>query len=127
MGTTMPNRDGCTITDRRRFLTRRLAPGLITGLAAVGGFSVTGCVGSGSTSEPDLLWGRRGQSEGRFLKPRAIAIDRNDLLYIVDTTGRIQVFDADGEWLRAWKTPQTANGRPTGMAIQHGATPDEDR
>ncbi|MEM6473236.1 MAG: hypothetical protein AAF802_26985, partial [Planctomycetota bacterium] len=45
----------------------------------------------------------------------------------VDTTGRIQVFDADGEWLRAWKTPQTANGRPTGMAIQHGATPDEDR
>jgi sugar lactone lactonase YvrE len=74
----------------------------------------------------DLVWGRRGQSEGRFLKPRAITIDRHDHLYIVDTTGRIQVFDADGNWLRQWKTPQTKNGRPTGMAVQRGRTPDDD-
>jgi sugar lactone lactonase YvrE len=65
-----------------------------------------------------LVWGRRGLSSGRFLKPRAITIDTDDQLYIVDTTGRIQVFDADGILLRLWKTLQTKNGRPTGLAIQ---------
>lgn len=57
-------------------------------------------------------------SDGRFLKPRAIAIDSADLLYICDTTGRIQVFDPDGNFQRAWTTPETANGRPTGMQIR---------
>lgn len=80
--------------------------------------AAVGCVGTAAADQPDLVWGRRGMSEGRFLKPRAIAIDRDDLLYIVDTTGRIQVFDGDGEFQRFWKTPQTANGRPTGMAIR---------
>src|ERR1700676_661987 len=41
----------------------------------------------------DLVWGRRGISDGRFQKPRAIAIDGKDQLYIVDMTARIQVFD----------------------------------
>ncbi len=73
-----------------------------------------------------MVWGRRGQGEGRFLKPRAITIDRNDQLYIVDTTGRIQVFDRDGQWLRQWRTPQTKNGRPTGLAIRRGERPEDD-
>ncbi len=60
-------------------------------------------------------------SDGRFLKPRAMTIDDNDDLYIVDTTGRIQVFDADGVLQRFWKTPQTTNGRPTGMAFRKQA------
>jgi DNA-binding beta-propeller fold protein YncE len=68
-------------------------------------------------SKPDLVWGRRGLSDGRFLKPRAIAIDANDNLYIVDTTGRIQVFDVDGKFLRGWKTPEAEFGRPTGMFV----------
>lgn len=77
-----------------------------------------GCVSTFETSVPDLVWGRRGLSEGRFLKPRAITIDDRDQLYIVDTTGRIQVFGPDGEFIRYWKTPLTANGRPTGLAFQ---------
>jgi sugar lactone lactonase YvrE len=32
-------------------------------------------------------------------------------------TARIQVFDADGNFLRKWQTPEQANGRPTGMTI----------
>jgi sugar lactone lactonase YvrE len=71
--------------------------------------------------EPDAVWGRRGLSDGRLLKPRAITIDAADQLYLVDTTGRIQVFDADGRLLRLWKTPETEFGRPTGL----GVTPDE--
>jgi sugar lactone lactonase YvrE len=92
-------------------------------MATVG---ATGCVPANGQSQTELVWGRRGQSEGRFLKPRAITIDRRDHLYIVDTTGRIQVFDRDGNWLRQWKTPDTKNGRPTGLAIDRGKRPEDD-
>ncbi|MCM2373790.1 NHL repeat-containing protein [Aporhodopirellula aestuarii] len=78
---------------------------------------LSGCVATGGPGRVDLVWGRRGLSDGRFLKPRAITIDPDDQLYIVDTTGRIQVFDADGNHLRTWKVPDTANGRPTGLAF----------
>lgn len=65
----------------------------------------------------DQVWGRRGLADGRFQKPRAIAIDAEDRLYIVDTSARIQVFTADGEFLRSWQTPQWEHGRPTGLSI----------
>ncbi len=77
-----------------------------------------GCVPHASQNEaPDLVWGQRGISTGRFQKPRAIAIDAEDRLYIVDMTARIQVFDADGNFLRGWHTPESANGRPSGLSI----------
>jgi sugar lactone lactonase YvrE len=65
----------------------------------------------------EKVWGRRGVSDGRFQKPRAMAIDKQDRLYIVDMTARIQVFDADGKFLRSWQTPEHTNGRPTGLSI----------
>ncbi len=65
----------------------------------------------------DLVWGQQGITPGRFQKPRAIAIDAEDHLYIVDMTARIQVFDADGRYLRSWKTPMSKNGRPSGLSI----------
>ena len=105
--------------------TRRQVLGQVClGAAALG---TTGCVPSSGHGQTELVWGRRGQSSGRFLKPRAITIDRQDQLYIVDTTGRIQVFDRDGNWLREWRTPETKNGRPTGLAIKQGKRPEEDR
>ncbi len=96
---------------RRGFL--KATGGLMAAACALS----TGCVPVGLGSRPDLVWGRRGFSDGRFLKPRAITIDSNDDMYIVDTTGRIQVFDGDGNFLRVWSTPQTKNGRPTGLAV----------
>jgi DNA-binding beta-propeller fold protein YncE len=79
-------------------------------------FSAAGCVArADSPGKLDLVWGRRGFSDGRFQKPRAIAINAKDQLYIVDMTARIQVFDADGNFLRVWSTPDHAIGRPTGM------------
>lgn len=111
-------------------LTRRRCLGRFA-LAAASGLAAsttltTGCVPSSGQGDTELVWGRRGQSSGRFLKPRAITIDRFDQLYIVDTTGRIQVFDRDGNWQRQWRTPQTKNGRPTGMAIKTGTRPQDD-
>jgi hypothetical protein len=65
----------------------------------------------------EAVWGRRGISDGRFLKPRAIAIDEHENLFVVDMTARIQVFDADGNFLRSWRTPAWENGKPTGLSI----------
>ncbi|MFG0263078.1 MAG: NHL repeat-containing protein [Novipirellula sp. JB048] len=85
---------------------------------ACGTATLSGCLASASGSQPQRVWGRRGFSEGRFIKPRAITISVDDELFIVDTTGRIQVFDVEGNYRRGWKTPETENGRPTGLAIQ---------
>lgn len=79
--------------------------------------SLVGCVGSYAASVPEVVWGQRGLSQGRLLKPRAITIDPDDYLYIVDTTGRVQVFDADGNYSRGWRMPDTEYGRPTGLSI----------
>lgn len=75
-----------------------------------------GCGQSGE-AKPEVVWGIQGISPGRLQKPRAIAIDSKDQLYIVDTTARIQVFDAEGKFLREWKTPKSKDGRPTGLSI----------
>ncbi|HVC92745.1 MAG TPA: NHL repeat-containing protein [Pirellulales bacterium] len=65
----------------------------------------------------DKVVGRRGISNGRFELPRPMAIDADDRLYVCDKTARIQVFDADGEFVRMWRTPIHTNGRPTGLSI----------
>ncbi|MHB8736914.1 MAG: NHL repeat-containing protein [Terriglobales bacterium] len=70
-----------------------------------------------SSGRLDQVWGRRGISDGRFELPRPMAIDAQDRLYVCDKTARIQVFDADGEFIRMWRTPVHTNGRPTGLSI----------
>jgi len=79
---------------------------------------LSGCFDSaGFSGMPELVWGQRGISPGRLQKPRAMAIDAQDHLYLVDMTARIQVFDRDGKYLRGWRTPASQNGRPTGLSI----------
>ena len=78
--------------------------------------SLIGC--SGTRSRPEVVWGRKGVQNGDFVRPRAVAIDRNDHLYIVDFTARIQVYDRDGNYLGpTWTTPDYRNGRPSGLSI----------
>jgi DNA-binding beta-propeller fold protein YncE len=75
-----------------------------------------GC--GGPSAEPERVWGKRGVQPGDFVKPRAIAIDAQDRLYIVDFTARIQVYDRDGNYLGiTWTTPDYRNGRPSGLSI----------
>lgn len=82
--------------------------------------AVAGCGGSGFfAGRVEKVWGRRGVAEGRFQKPRAVAIDKQDRLYIVDMTARIQVFDADGNFLRWWRTPIWENGNPSGLSFDN--------
>jgi len=70
-----------------------------------------------SAAVPDRVWGKLGLADGRFQKPRAMTIDSNDEIYIVDKTGRVQVFDVDGNFLRLWHTPAIETGKPTGLGI----------
>ena len=103
---------------RRQFLRRSAVA--CTAPLALSSLAVSGCVGpanGAAAATPDAVWGRRGIAEGRLLKPRAMAIDDQDQLYVVDTTGRIQVFNPDGEFQRGWKIPETEFGRPTGLAV----------
>src|SRR5258705_58371 len=46
-------------------------------------------------------WGTKGTGPGQFNLPHAIAIDRNNNIYVGDRTNRrIQVFDTDGKFQR---------------------------
>ncbi len=48
-------------------------------------------------------WGGHGYELGEFLKPRALAIDEGDRLFVADSCNhRIQVFDAQGKLLSHW-------------------------
>jgi DNA-binding beta-propeller fold protein YncE len=107
--------DGTEAAARRMGRTSNL-------LVLVAAIALSGCTDPSQFGDGklDLVWGRAGVSNGRFEKPRAIAIDNRpgpyqDRLYIVDMTARIQVFDPDGNYLFQWNTPAHKNGNPTGM------------
>ncbi len=89
-------------------MTRRSIPWLAVLLAGCGG----------NSDQPECVWGRHGVVAGDLVRPRAIAIDRQDRLYIVDFTARIQVYDRDGNYLGpTWQTPDFRKGRPSGLGI----------
>lgn len=67
----------------------------------------------------ELVWGERGANPGYLQKPRAMAIDKHDNLYIVDKAARIQVFDRDGNFSHGWSTPKCEFGKPTGMSFDN--------
>jgi len=91
--------------------SRRTQAALVLLLAAL-----TGC--GSDPSVPERVWGKRGVQDGDLVKPRAIAIDGQDRLFIVDWTARIQVYDRDGNYLGpTWTTPDYRDGRPYGLII----------
>lgn len=95
------------------------------GLAGVAGtVLIGGCVPTGENttigiqaSPVDLVLGQRGLADGRFQKPRALAISPSDQVFVIDKTARVQAFDTEGKFLCGWKTPQWANGKPTGATF----------
>jgi DNA-binding beta-propeller fold protein YncE len=90
--------------------------------AANGDFFVTQGHGRG---EPRVLkfdrdgnfikaWGKKGKGPGEFDIAHSIAIDAKGLVYVADRNNqRIQVFDADGNYVRESRHP----GTPCGLAI----------
>ena len=59
-------------------------------------------------------WGKKGTGPGEFDIAHSIAVDGKGLLYVADRNNqRIQMFDADGTFLRESKHP----GTPCGLFI----------
>lgn len=80
---------------------------------------LSGCIDSPELSLDVKVWGSRGLGDGRFHKPRAIAIDDEQRLFIVDMTGRIQVFDRDQQFITSWRTPAVKMGKPCGLTVSN--------
>ena len=100
------------MTNRRSFLKQS---GAISAGIAIG--QLSGCIRKQSENTEAITWGQRGLSDGQFLTPRAITIDPEDRLYIVDKTGRIQIFDQDGNFIHRWRTPKIKLGKPCGLGL----------
>lgn len=66
-------------------------------------------------------WGTKGTAPGQFNLPHAIAIDKDDNIYVGDRSNRrIQVFDTDGKFLRMFTIDVPPD--PSTRAV-NGATP----
>lgn len=85
-------------------------------LLALASLSLEGCLPFGS-STPELVWGLQGVRDGWLMKPRVAAFDAEDHLYLADLTDRIQVFDRDGTFLRAWRMPGLNVDGPSGLTV----------
>ncbi len=61
-----------------------------------------------------LEWGRRGSAPGEFNLPHVVQVDSRGSVYVSDReNNRIQIFDANGKFLRQW----THLGATQGMSI----------
>jgi DNA-binding beta-propeller fold protein YncE len=59
--------------------------------------------------------GTRGTAPGQFNKPRSLAVDSKDNLFVVDMTARVQKFSPEGIFQKSWQMQQTDKGKPKGM------------
>jgi len=94
---------------------------LVISLVLAQGALLTGCspksgdpLRSQFFSEVQII-GTRGTAPGQFNKPRSVALDANDNLFVVDMTGRVQKFSPAGVFIGSWQMPQTDKGKPKGM------------
>jgi len=86
--------------------------------------TLTGCTPSVPSGQAPLqsrlfrsvqIIGSRGVGVGQLNKPRSVAVDAQDNLYVVDMTGRVQKFSSNGVFLLSWQMPQTDLGKPKGL------------
>jgi ABC-type Fe3+ transport system permease subunit/DNA-binding beta-propeller fold protein YncE len=90
---------------------------LLCGLSGCSGAPENGVVVKSQLFSHVETWGHRGNGVGEFNKPRALACDAQDNVYIVDMTGRVQKFAPNGQYLLSWQMPQTDKGKPKGMDL----------
>jgi len=97
--------------ERSPWLLNTLLAGVLLMLA------LTGCSPGGESGvrDPEFIFGGRGRSPGSFVKPRGIAVNHRNEIFIVDRGGTIQKFDPEGNRLLGWKLEETERGFPTGL------------
>ncbi|MCX6132230.1 MAG: cohesin domain-containing protein [Ignavibacteriales bacterium] len=68
------------------------------------------------------LWGRQGSSSGQFQRNSAIAVDKDNNVYVTDGTNRVQKFSSDGMFLMQWGSTGNGDGQfvvPRGITIDN--------
>ncbi|MBN2593250.1 MAG: 6-bladed beta-propeller [Sedimentisphaerales bacterium] len=81
---------------------------------------LTGCDKTPTQSDsPKVLntFGQTGQGQAEFVYPRAIDLNSDGSLFIVDKTGRIQRLSPEGEFLNCINMPLIETGKPTGLSV----------
>ncbi|MCG3136948.1 MAG: hypothetical protein HJJLKODD_00786 [Phycisphaerae bacterium] len=63
--------------------------------------------------------GGSGTQTGHFIEPRAIAVNHEGQLYVIDRSGRLQQFDNTGLVLQTWTIPDAVEtrGKPSGLGL----------
>jgi DNA-binding beta-propeller fold protein YncE len=91
--------------------------GLPAGAVLIALILASGCSspGEGNLRSPARVFGAWGRFPGRFIKPRAIAVNQWNEVFVVDRSGRIQKFDLEGTHLLTWNLEKVENGYPTGL------------
>jgi ABC-type Fe3+ transport system permease subunit/DNA-binding beta-propeller fold protein YncE len=101
-------------------LVGSLVPGVLILLAS----PVTSCTPRNDPNRQTLTSGifkealviaNRGAGVGQVNKPRSVAVDARDNIFVVDMTGRVQKFTPSGAFALSWQMPQTDLGKPKGM------------
>ncbi|MBI5366529.1 MAG: hypothetical protein HZA54_05800 [Planctomycetes bacterium] len=73
---------------------------------------------AGSAPAPFLaVLGRRGVGPGEFSGPRALDVDPQGNVIVLDRAGRLQVFAPDGARRAAWEMPAVARGTPEDVEV----------
>ena len=62
------------------------------------------------------IWGSPGRIDGTFFQPRVIDCP-GDSVAVIDKTGWVQFFDAEGRFLDKFTLKNTEKGYPTGMTV----------
>jgi peptidylamidoglycolate lyase len=79
------------------------------------GYKNTRVIKFGAEGRFEFEWGTKGQGDGEFNLPHGIAIDSQGRVIVCDRENeRLQLFDARGGFLAAWKGPHL--GKPYGLA-----------
>ncbi len=63
------------------------------------------------------IFGGVGLGPGAFSYPRAITTSTDGSVFVVDKSGRVQRFSADGTYQSGWPMPATARGKPVGLTV----------
>jgi ABC-type spermidine/putrescine transport system permease subunit II/sugar lactone lactonase YvrE len=111
-------------------LWTKIRPSRVFAVAlSVGSLGLFGCAPASSQRSAPLaselfsrveIIGTRGVGVGQLNKPRSLATDTGDDVYVADMTGRIQKFSPAGVFMLSWQMQQTDPGKPKGMGRDPG-------
>ena len=98
-----------------RHVSRCLAIAMVLGLLVAGCGSGAGLGGPGDGVR---VISSHGPHPGYLTSPRAVAVDQDGEVVVIDRSGRVQLFDiATGEYKGRWMLQRHDNGTPTGIAF----------